>query len=98
MAASKNNITVGIIRGNDIGNTTKPDVDLFKRQVAKGEIVEQSVNPALLISTLDYPINIAYNDGFIRLSPRAKIKVGDVNKLQKELPARVFLKKITSLK
>lgn len=93
-ATKKNKITVGLIRGNHISNTTKPDVELFKRQVAEGEKVDERLNPALLISGLDHPENIEYGDTIIRLSPRARVEIGDYKKLQSDLPKRVYVKKI----
>lgn len=94
MSDKKSEISVGVIRGNNISNTTKPDVDLFKSLVKEGSKIEEAVKPALLISILDYPINIEYGDAVIRLSPRAKLKVGDYRKLPSKLPASVYLKKI----
>lgn len=98
MAKKKNKIEVGLIRGNNISNPVKPDVESFKELVKRGSEVEKAVNPALLISALDYPVNIAYGIDAIRLSPRASIKVGDVEKLPEKLPDRVYVKRIATVK
>ena len=99
MAKKKaNNIEVKLIRGNNISNPTKPDVESFKELVKRGEVLEKEVNPAYLISALDHPVNIVYGSDTIRLSPRAKVKVGNVEKLPKELPNRIYVKRIAALK
>lgn len=99
MAKKKNKIDVNLIRGNNISKTTKPDVELFNKLVEEGSKVEKQINPALLISRLDYPENVKYGDRTIRMSPRANVKIADANKIKSEgLPKGIFLKKLTATK
>lgn len=96
MANSKrNNIEVKLIRGNHrISNSTKPDIESYKKLVIEGGLREEIVKPGLLISRLDNPEDIAYGDErIIRLSPRQKVKVANVDKVGK-LAKGIFLKKL----
>lgn len=91
--SKKNNIQLKVIRGNKISNPPKPDVELYKAQVLEGKKIDKMVRPALLISRVDYPVTVEYDNKHIRVSPRAKEVIADVNRLQKELPKGLILKK-----
>ncbi len=92
--STRNTIELKLIRGNHrISNSTKPDIELYKKLVKEGSEREEIKKPGLLISRLDHPVDVAYDERTIRLSPRAKLKVADIDKLG-ELSQGVFLKKI----
>ena len=92
--AKKNNIKVGLIKGNTkISNETKHDVKLLKGISEVGAKAEKMVEPVMLISRLDYPENIIYGDRTIRLSPRSKLPVADASKLG-TLPKGVVKKRL----
>lgn len=80
--AKRNSIEVKLIRGNHrISNSTKPDIELYKSLVTKGNLKEELVKPALVISRVDYPIDVEYGGSTIRVSPRAKLPVADMDLL-----------------
>ena len=79
MATKKNNITVGLIKGNTKNsNETKHDVKLFNKNIKDGMKREKMVEPVLLISRLNYPETVKYDGKMIRISPRSKLTVADV--------------------
>jgi hypothetical protein len=94
--AKRNNVKVGLIRGNHIASKTpKPDLNLYKSQVKRGAMLEKDVNPALIISLVDYPIDVQYGADKIRISPRARLKIADHSKLNKDrLPKGIALKQL----
>lgn len=53
---------------------------------------EKSVAPGTLISTNDHPVHVRYGDSSIRMSPRARASIHDVNLLDKQLPPGIHLK------
>ena len=91
--AKKNSIKVGLIDGNSIGENEKPNVDLLNEMVKEGSLVEDIIKPALLISTVDFPVVVSYGEHKIRLSGRAREKVADHSKLG-ELPSGITVKKL----
>ena len=91
--AKKNNIKVGLIDGNSIGENEKPNVELLNEKVKEGSVADIVVKPALLISTIDYPVVISYGENKIRLSGRAREKIADYSKLG-DLPSGVTVKKL----
>ena len=94
MSRKRNEIKIGLIRGNTITyKTSKPDLNHYNNQVKLGAVIEKRTKNAWVISTLDYPVVITYNNQKIRLSPRAKVEIADHQKLDKEsLPQGVVLK------
>lgn len=98
MATKKNNITVGLIKGNTKNsNETKHDVKLFNKNIKDGMKREKMVEPVLLISRLNYPETVKYDGKMIRISPRSKLTVADVSKLG-DLPSGVVKKRIEGTK
>lgn len=96
MSKKRNSVTVGLIRGNEKNsNQSKPDVELVKELIAKGKVVEEMIDPCLVISRLDYPVNVEYGDDTIRLSPRGRVTVCDTQKLG-ELPNGVVKKRLVA--
>lgn len=93
-AKRKNNVKVGLIRGNSVSKSTKPDVELYKRQVAEGRMRESGIRKGLVASRVDYPVVLKYGSGHLRLSPRGSMVVGDCEKLQSPLPKGIYLKKM----
>jgi len=91
--ARGNKITVGLIDGNTISENVKPKVELLNELVKEGAKVEEAVKPALLISTVDYPVTIKYGDHCIRLTGRAREKIADWSKIG-DLPDGIALKKV----
>jgi len=66
--------------------------------VPKKRKAEVRVKPGLLISRLEAPKNIYYDGDIIRLSPRARLPIADMDKVGKDekgkfhkLPERVIL-------
>jgi hypothetical protein len=97
MAKKRNTIKVGLIKGNEskISKTDEVSVKSFNETLEKGKQTDEIIQPCLLISRLDYPVDISYGDSVIRLSPRAKEKLGDVNKIKNEkLPNGIFIKEL----
>lgn len=91
---AKNSVKVGLIRGNSVSKTTKPDIQLYKQQVAAGKKPEVAIRKALIGSRLDHPIVLKYGEGHLRLSPRGQLTIGDFDKLQKNLPKGVHVSKM----
>ena len=91
---ARNNIELKLIRGNHVAaKTPAPDFKRHKELVAMGAEVEEEINPALVISLVDHPVVIQYGEFEIRLSPRARVRVADHGKLDKDnLPKSVALK------
>lgn len=94
MSRKRNEVKVGLIRGNSVTyKTPKPDLHHYNNQVKLGAVIEKRTKAAWIISTLDYPVVIEYNNQKMRLSPRAKVEIADHQKLKKEsLPKGVVLK------
>ena len=94
MAGKRNKVSVGLIKGNlKNSNETKPDVELFNEKVKKGEKREKVVEPVLLISRLNYPVEVKLGEDAIRISPRSKLKIADASKLG-ALPNGVVKKRL----
>lgn len=94
MANKKSNtVKMGLIRGNHTSNETKPDMEKFESLVKKGNEKTVIKKTGMLISRLDYPEEIKYNNDVIVISPRAKIKIADTSLIQSKLPYGVVLKK-----
>ena len=91
--AAKNNISLGLIDGNSIGENEKPNVELLNEMVKEGLVSDTVIKPALLISVVDYPVTISYGSHKIRLSGRAREKVADYSKLG-NLPSGITVKKL----
>ena len=97
----KNKIEMRVIRGNHKpSQMPKPDLKLFQEQVRQGKIPEKRKNPAMVISLVDYPIEITYDGKGMMLSPRERMSVGDHQKLDKNrLPkGKVALKLLPAVK
>lgn len=97
---ARNRVELKLIRGNQItSNSTKPDIELYKKQVAKGKEKTDVKNPAIIFSLVDYPIVVEYGDEKLRLSPRCKLQIADHNLLDKEsLPKGKVALKLVSKK
>lgn len=94
MAKKKNSVEVKLIQGNTkISKSEKPDVNFVNELVEKSKEVEKVEKPALLISRIDYPVTVKYSEFTIRVSPRAKLKIANYDKLG-ELPKGLVLKKM----
>lgn len=94
----KNNVSVKLIRGNSKGEEgTKPDKVAFEEAVKKGAVADKGIKPGMIISRIDYPEIVEYNDSKIRISSRSKLKIADYSKLG-ELPKGIFLKKLSAVK
>lgn len=90
MSKAKNNISVKA----QIPSMDSPiDIESFEKQVEEGKKIEEAVNPAIVASMVDYPITIKYGDSSIRISGRARLEVGDFEKLPKLLPSGIVAKK-----
>jgi hypothetical protein len=55
-------------------------------------------NPGLLISSNDFPVPVKYGDTEMRVSPRARLKIPDVDLLPSQLPPGIHLKKKSAVK
>ena len=94
-----NNVEVKVNRGGNhkgISKTTKPDVDSIKAKIKKGNARHELKKPCTVISRLDIPKEITYDNDIVRISPRGKMNFADADKLG-ELP-RVIVKKLLTKK
>lgn len=97
--SKKNNVDVKLNNGNRKLTEQAPDMEAYKKAVAKGKVKEEKVRPAQLISRLDHSEEIPYGDSHIRVSPRSKEVVGDVSKIQADkLPKGIYIKKLATVK
>jgi hypothetical protein len=94
MSKKRNSVKVGLIKGNNISTDTKPDIQSFKEAVKKGNTPDVNKKPGYIISRVDYPVDCKYGDDVIRVSPRAKLKVGDLSKLENPLPQGLVSKSL----
>lgn len=91
MAKSKK-VFVGV-KGEPIGIESGSKGNTYLQGAPKKVAVEERVNPAKLISRLNYPVQIKYGEETINVSPRAKLTIADETKLGK-LPVGIVVKKI----
>ena len=69
----------------------------YNKLVKLGREAEETKEPALIISLVDYPVVLKYGEFELRVSPRSRLKIGDHNKLDKNsLPKSIALKKLPS--
>jgi hypothetical protein len=96
----KNRVEMKLMRGNHTASKTpKPDIELYKRQVAKGRERQEEVNPAMIYNLANFPIVIDYGREKLRLSPKASMKIANHELLKKEkLPKEIALKQIPKRK
>lgn len=94
MTRQKNSFKMNVVEGNTISEKESDNVELFEKNKAEGSKIENIEKPALIISTVDYPITIKYGDKKIRLSGRARESIADWSKLPETLPTGVSLKKL----
>lgn len=95
---ARNKIELKLMRGNVAkSNQTPPDLDNYNKLVKLGREAEETKEPALIISLVDYPVVLKYGEFELRVSPRSRLKIGDHNKLDKNsLPKSIALKKLPS--
>ena len=90
---AKKRIFVGL-KGEPLGIESGKKNERYVQGEAEAQIeLEALVNPAMLISRLSYPVSIQYGESIIRVSPRSKEMVADLNKLGK-LPEGLAVKRI----
>jgi hypothetical protein len=84
---SKVQVTPQIEQGN---LEPKP---IEKQHVKIAEKKQELKQPAMLISRLNHPITVQYDKSIIRISPRGRMKVADLNLLG-EHPVGLLIKKM----
>jgi len=82
MKKKRNEIKVQLMEGNNISNDKKPDIESFDELVKKGSLPDKISRPGFIISKVDYPITVEYGDDQIRVSPRARLQVGNLDKVK----------------
>jgi hypothetical protein len=90
--AKKNRVFVGL-QGEKLGIESGKKGDKYCQGEPLKIEVEERVQPAKLISRLDYPEEVAYGTDSIRISPRSRTIVADMSKLGK-LPKGIIAKEI----
>lgn len=78
-------------RSKVIDKSEESPVISTEKEEAKKKV---SSGRALLLSKLDYPVDIQYGDAIIRVSPRAKLIINDSSLLPNKLPHGIILKKL----
>ena len=89
--SKKNSIKVSL---RDEENDEVADLGSLKELAERGSVVEEVVAPAMVASTVDYPITLQYGADQIRISGRERVRVADFNKLPAELPKGLVSKKL----
>jgi hypothetical protein len=70
------------------------DTEEFKAKVEQGKKLEEVVAPAIIFSTVDYPVTIKYGNDSVRITGRAREKFADFSKLPTILPTGLVVKKL----
>lgn len=78
---SKNKVQIDVAR---LGPEELPaDTQMLKDAVEKAEISEVVSNPGKLVSRADHPLDVKYGDSTIRLSPRQRVDIADMSKIDR---------------
>ena len=78
---SKNKVAIDVPR---LGADEQPaDTSSLTAAVEKSEVVEEASNPGKLVSRADHPLEVKYGDSIIRLSPRQRVEIADMSKIER---------------
>lgn len=89
--SNKNNKRVKLVPLIETGDMEPRPVEESHFKISKD--VEEMKQPALLCSRANYPVTVKYDKSVIRISPRGKVKIADLGKLQKPIPSEILISK-----
>lgn len=92
----KSKVSIEVSKPELANVDSAPDTSLIEKALSKCSEEVKAKSPAMVISRLDHPTYIMYEDSEMLVSPRAKLKIPDIGLLGdlKKLPSGILVKKL----